>query len=860
MSWQQFLERLTGKRSLTRLARWASLQRLLRQQPPEPYRELVHFPGFTVSLENSLRLARLYDLPAPLDLRLPPDFDEIDLLASTWDEAWLRQMQALLVVGLELPNALQQKLLQRACQLIPNHLVHRPGTGPRAPVKTLSAPDETLECQEVVRHLWLAAERGQRWDEMAVLLRQPEVYRAALQSALRRARIPFYLAETAQLPHPQGRALLCLLECARENLSALRFAEYLSLAQHLPTPSGWEELLGAAWIIRSPQRWRKRLRGLGQERRQQIAQLERDQPDSPQIGQYQDQLRQLQELEAFALPIIDRLAGWQSPRSWGEWLWEIRQLAGQALPDWEAISEKLQELEPLSEIPEVSLTEVVITLTPLLSQLAVPPKGHRYGQVLVGHLDEARGRNLALVILPGMAERRFPAPIRPDPFVGEQFLQQQLKDERLAFELALGCADQVVAIYPRQDQEKGRPLLPSSYFLELSRQDYQQAIQQAAAGARMLPAWPAPQDPNQAVDGPEHALAWYLKLREKPDQSSANFLLKLSPFLAQAMRSRIRQSRPGWTRADGRVALPCPERHWPERRPYSPSSLQKFAECPYKFWLYTGYRLNPREEPQELQEMDPLTRGNFVHAVHARLVWRGPADLNTQLQRLAEESARVAEEYAELLNPLVPRIFADEVAMLTQEMSEWLRRVYEPDWEARYAELAFNLSGDLERDPASQPDPAEVGHGYRLRGSIDRVEVHSQGSLRLVDLKTGRSRPSQDFRLGKGEALQPVLYALAVQAALNAPVLESRLDYMTTRGNFAQLKLTAIEEASQLLWQALETLSQAMKAGNLAAFPKADGCRLCDYQAVCGPQAQLRARHKGAGPATEGAEFWRSLP
>ncbi len=88
---------------------------------------------------------------------------------------------------------------------------------------------------------------------MAVLLRQPEVYQGSLQSALRRARIPVFLAESAQLPHPQGRALLSLLECARENLSARRFAEYLSLARQLPTPYRWEELLGTAWVTAS---WR----------------------------------------------------------------------------------------------------------------------------------------------------------------------------------------------------------------------------------------------------------------------------------------------------------------------------------------------------------------------------------------------------------------------------------------------------------------------------------------------------------------------------------------------------------------------------------------------------------------------------
>lgn len=862
LSWQQLLERLTRKRALSRLARWATLQKMLRLNPPAQYQELARFPGFTLCLERALGWARLHNLDLPLQVDLPPDYDELDLLNSPWDENWLMSMSALLVVDLSLDSPHQQKLLHRLQELIPNHLIVEPDPSPEVPaIEVLSAPDEALECQEIARQLLAAAQRGTRWEDMAVLLRQPAAYRASLQSALRRAGIPAFFAETAQQPNPQGRALLSLLECARENLSARRFAEYLSLARQLATPYRWEELLGAAWIIRTPERWRKRLRGLGQERRQQIAQLERDEPESPKIHHYRDELGQLAQLEEFALPLIDRLASWQRPRSWGEWLQEILALARQALSQPEVIEEKLRELEPLQQIPDVSLLEVVTTLAPELSQLAVPPRGHRYGQVLVGSLEEARGRRFELVVLPGMAERRFPPPLRADPLLGDQLLQHQLEQERLAFELVLTSATRLVALYPRQDQENGRPLLPSSYFLELSGSPtYQQAIEQAAAGGCLSSAWPAPADPARAIDRQEHALAWYLRLREKPQVGSAHFLLGLSPFLPQAMRGRLRQSRPRWSQADGRVGLPCPERQWPQKRPYSPSTLQKFAECPYKFWLYSAYRLSPRDRPQELEEMDPLTRGNFVHAVHARLVWRGPADLPTQLTRLHEVSQTVAAEFADLLCPLVPRIFADEVAQLTQEMAEWLARIYDPQWQARYAELAFQLSHDLERDPASQAQPADLGQGFRMRGSIDRIEVSPDGRLRVIDLKTGRAKIPRDYRLAHGEALQPVLYALAVQNALQAPVSESRLDFMTLRGQFSISRLSAIDEAAKLLYQALHRLQEGMRAGHLPAHPKPDGCRYCDYTAVCGPHAQLRGAAKGLSPATEVVEWWRQQP
>ncbi len=52
-------------------------------------------------------------------------------------------------------------------------------------------------------------------------------------------------------------------------------------------------------------------------------------------------------------------------------------------------------------------------------------------------------------------------------------------------------------------------------------------------------------------------------------------------------------------------------------RPYSLSALQKFATCPYQFLLSAIYRLEPNDEPEPLQRLDPLTRGALFHEVQA---------------------------------------------------------------------------------------------------------------------------------------------------------------------------------------------------------------------------------------------------
>src|SRR5260370_9886749 len=59
--------------------------------------------------------------------------------------------------------------------------------------------------------------------------------------------------------------------------------------------------------------------------------------------------------------------------------------------------------------------------------------------------------------------------------------------------------------------------------------------------------------------------------------------------------------------------------HRLSERSYSPSSLQHFAACPYRFLLQGIFQFRPREAPVPLEQMDPLTRGVLFHEVQFEL-------------------------------------------------------------------------------------------------------------------------------------------------------------------------------------------------------------------------------------------------
>ena len=118
-----------------------------------------------------------------------------------------------------------------ACAAICSPPSAPPPAEPLDEVELFSAPGEGRESVEIARRVLREARRGVPFDRMAIALRAPQHYAGLLEHALERAGVPVYFERGTRRPHPAGRAFLALIACALDNLSARRFAEYLSLGQ-----------------------------------------------------------------------------------------------------------------------------------------------------------------------------------------------------------------------------------------------------------------------------------------------------------------------------------------------------------------------------------------------------------------------------------------------------------------------------------------------------------------------------------------------------------------------------------------------------------------------------------------------------
>jgi ATP-dependent helicase/nuclease subunit B len=336
----------------------------------------------TLLLDVPLRTASEVSLVRALCSRSP----EIVAIVPAMDAPTLTRLKSSLgadVVDLDFrdaskPGQKQFGLLLRLQRHLFNEVVAAPQAELDDQLVVFSAPGESRECVEIVRRVLALAHDGIAFDRIAVLLRSPQEYRSHLEEAFGRANVPVYFARGAVRPDPAGRAFHALLCCAAENLSARRFAEYLSLSQvpdakpdgsppqaapaterwvapdqdlipravaealgeatapaSTPTASGdpdkdpviagqlraprrWERLLVEAAVIGGRERWQNRIAGLAEELRNRLAEIEGE--NEAQGAVIRRTLEDLEAFEHYALPLIESLDALPKSVTWGEWL------------------------------------------------------------------------------------------------------------------------------------------------------------------------------------------------------------------------------------------------------------------------------------------------------------------------------------------------------------------------------------------------------------------------------------------------------------------------------------------------------------------------------------------------------------
>ncbi|MEJ7607119.1 MAG: PD-(D/E)XK nuclease family protein [Bryobacteraceae bacterium] len=388
-------------------------------------------------------------------------------------------------------------------------------------------------------------------------------------------------------------------------------------------------------------------------------------------------------------------------------------------------------------------------------------------------------------------------------------------DDSVLLRTAAACArERIVLSYSRLELVSGRSRVPSFYAFEALQAAGQAAfnIDAAARTSETRIGWPAPEKPQHALDDAEYDLAFW-----KTDGNAA-WLKDAAPHLHRSLRTRWARWDTKWRSLDGMVdldveALQVLAKFRLREHAHSATALQQYARCPYRFALRTVYGLRSADSPSYLHRMDPVTRGVLFHQTQAELFHGAGETLDEILDR-------VAFELASKLAPSLPAVWQSEVEVVRIDLQGWLRqKSLDPEWAPVHSEFTFEST---------------ILDGIRVKGSIDLIEKHATGMLRVTDHKTGSVVKPLPEHVGAGEVLQPVLYALVAQAS------RARLYYATLRQNYRAIEINVDPMASQRLAQVLQTIDDSLYQGWLPAAPRKEGCKHCEYLPVCGPYEEER--------------------
>ncbi|HEX8554861.1 MAG TPA: PD-(D/E)XK nuclease family protein [Sphingomonas sp.] len=225
-------------------------------------------------------------------------------------------------------------------------------------------------------------------------------------------------------------------------------------------------------------------------------------------------------------------------------------------------------------------------------------------------------------------------------------------------------------------------------------------------------------------------------------------------------------------------------------RVQSANSVALLLRNPLGFaWRY-ALQVEASEAPVEPIVLDRRQAGTLVHELLDETVREleaaeglAVASPERVAHELQEACRRVARRWEEE-RPTPPALVWRQTLADLSAVAEAALAAREPPLEGQRSFTEVPFGGQEPRHDAAAPwdasVPVEVPNTpFRVRGSIDRLDLSGSGSeARVIDYKTGRV-PRDEVVLGGGKELQRCLYAYAVGVLIGEDVqVEAALDYV----------------------------------------------------------------------------------
>ena len=538
----------------------------------------------------------------------------------------------------------------------------------------------------------------------------------------------------------------------------------------------------------------------------------------------------------------------------------------------ESLGQALVELRWLSAITQdVTLGDFTTAWQSLMDDTLVPIGASSGGGVQVFDAMAARGVGFRALYILGLNDKVFPRHIREDAFLRDRtrrFLEVDLgfkiqeklagyDEETLLFTLLCRSArEQVTLLYQRTD-EAGRSLLPSGYLGETQHE--------IGDGEQVIP---------RRLTAKFENTPQYHRDRLTPSEMATKFLL-----MRQVPRRLLEEGyEAGRIVARGLPALSSLDGAEHRLGPYdgitgplenawqrmqlsgaSPTALQEYATCPFRYFAKQVLRLRPLRVPESIDQIGPAELGTLAHSILRGCLqalstegYFSHASASIDPMKVLEQTAQAeCERFARshpVGYPLVWRLHQERLLKLLRDaLREDLAEMAREGWEPVLFEedMTGTLSVSLS-DTAAQP--AEI----LITGRLDRVDwSRSRNAYRIIDYKIKASRHpdtvDKNLLMGAARAtrLQPPLY-LTMADALRTKMPGGNTDtncqsvifyYLAPEWDTSLMQASFPGDAwsSSITPSILESITHVLSGIHSGRFfiYASGSCDRCDYRLLC---------------------------
>ena len=675
-------------------------------------------------------------------------------------------------------------------------------------VHIIEATSRAAEVHAIAREIRKLTQQGMRYNEIAILYRQADVYDAFITTIFPQYQIPVFTnTKKPMLHHPLMEFTRSVMEAIVSNWQYEPVFRAVKTDLFFPLATAdalalWQErgdrlenfclahgIYGERWFEES--RWfYKKYRGLSaysvtqtseELRMQNEIELVRDQIRTPlaELQQAFEDAKTGREYATALFTFIEKLSIYEKLMHLREQEQQQLQLqfADEHDQAWRELLAVLDQFVTMFGEQQLTIEEVVALLDEGLeaAQFArIPPT---LDEVQVATVDLARLIGIKTTFVIGANEGVYPQKVEYEGLLSDNerdyiteagfelaptSTKRLLQEDYLLYNAFVSASERLYVTYATADEES-KALLPSMYITKLTKMLPDVEVSRVAIDPTELA---VAVDPLTYMYHPRPALAYMMRQLQQGEGLTPTWQALYDYYTASDLWQDVftRVTRPITHTNEAETLQPNVVEGLYQASPVvSISRIEKFYSCPFSYFAQYGLKLEERVE----YRLEAYTIGDLFHEVLSRvsnqvreqaLFWHKLThqELNTLAQQAMEEVAPLLTHNILRSNARYKYIEAKLLKVIKRTLHALGDQAKQSSFVPIAIEAAF---GPRELLPSPQLQLAN-GKKLQLRGRIDRIdatEVNGKQYLRVVDYKSS-SREVDLSELYYGLSLQVITY------------------------------------------------------------------------------------------------------